>query len=868
MNDSVTVLRTLGPSLAKSWLVDGTIKNYDQAKHFTVREHAIADLPALHELIAKLTLDSRSGVIRGRHNGPVPHTPVQRNLSTFVDAPSHLFTIDCDGFVPLSVDPVEDPQTAVAEFVQTLPECFREAGYVWQLSGSFGHPSKAGQLRCHLYFLLYEPMTCAQAEAWSRLYLPAQDHTVHRAVQLNYTSAPLIEAPQTDPVTERLGYVEGTLCDAVIISSDMPVPDVSNEKRVTHNRRHQMVDPKGKAGVVGAVCRAFDPERIIDLFPDQFEAGSTAHRITWLHGGGSTEGVRVTDDQAHLYNSHATAPLQRAANVFDFIRAHVFGHLDQGVDQDALDLDVTAAPSYRQMAAWALAQPEVQAEFTGPQAEAADMAAAESKRAVQLGNDHARLVGDLLREVGEAPDVGSLEVVIGEPVTRSPQFSPTDREVLAQAMQKRSAVLMGGRGLPIALVRSWLLIKPLSLTQVFSDLDERNKPKATIENVEALCARLGCVIRYNVINKRQEILRDEWMQYAKTDNADSTLLTRLQSECARVDLPYGLSTVKGYVCAIADQIHYNPVQSWIDERPWDGRSRVQELVDTFKTTAGFDAALKYLMIRKWLVQAVAVACSPVPIQVRGVLVVVGDQYIGKSRWLKTLVPGREELVVLGRMVDPRDKDTIKTAISHWIFELGELDATFKRSDISSLKAFISQDEDTFRLPYAASDSKFQRRSVAFASVNGDNFLHDTTGNTRWWCIPVERMDCEHGIDMQQLWAEIHHLWQGGEPHWLTQDEMALVNLSSTAHEAVDPIMEKLALKFAWDAARDDADAVDWETISATEALTRIGVTNPSGSETKRASDSLKRLGAVKASRTKTTRGWVVPVEKPYVNSGQ
>ncbi|WP_420831724.1 VapE domain-containing protein [Bathymodiolus japonicus methanotrophic gill symbiont] len=51
----------------------------------------------------------------------------------------------------------------------------------------------------------------------------------------------------------------------------------------------------------------------------------------------------------------------------------------------------------------------------------------------------------------------------------------------------------------------------------------------------------------------------------------------------------------------------------------------------------------------------------------------------------------------GILLDVKDKDSMLHVLKCWIPELGELDSTFKRSDISALKAFLSMTEDEIRL---------------------------------------------------------------------------------------------------------------------------------------------------------------------------
>ena len=47
-----------------------------------------------------------------------------------------------------------------------------------------------------------------------------------------------------------------------------------------------------------------------------------------------------------------------------------------------------------------------------------------------------------------------------------------------------------------------------------------------------------------------------------------------------------------------------------------------------------------------------------------------------------------------------------------------------------------------------------------------------TGNTRFWTIPVTRINFEHGIDMQAVFAQIAVAYDAGEQWWLTQAEEA------------------------------------------------------------------------------------------------
>ena len=182
--------------------------------------------------------------------------------------------------------------------------------------------------------------------------------------------------------------------------------------------------------------------------------------------------------------------------------------------------------------------------------------------------------------------------------------------------------------------------------------------------------------------------------------------------------------------------------------------------------------MKRLLLKRWLISAVAACFEREGFKARGVLVLQGHQAIGKTSWLAALVPKGSDWFLDSVALDPEDKDSVKRAISHWIIELGELEATFKKADINKLKGFITSSVDIMRTSFARKISTFPRRTVFCASVNQAEFLVDTTGNSRWWCLPCKAIDYRHGIDLQQLWAQALSLYRDGEPWWLTREEEA------------------------------------------------------------------------------------------------
>lgn len=355
-----------------------------------------------------------------------------------------------------------------------------------------------------------------------------------------------------------------------------------------------------------------------------------------------------------------------------------------------------------------------------------------------------------------------------------------------------------------------------SLTGTFPHQNKALKPLSTIENFRYLMDQYGVIIRYNVITKDEEIIIPG--KSFIIDNRANASMSWVISTMAK----HGMATngANDFICYLLGTNLYNPVTEWITSKPWDGTSRLQDIYDTVKTEDSA-TSLKETFMKRWLISAVAAAFNPNGISAHGVLVFQGDQNIGKTSWLKSLVPYEFRLTQDGAILRPDDKDSVKQVVSHWLVELGELDATFRKSDIAQLKAFLTKDKDILRRAYARRESEYARRTVFFSSVNPKPFLQDPTGNRRFWTVECKEINFNHCINMQQLWAEVYeNLYQKGEVWYLTPDEINALNIHNEDFTEVDSVTEKILEELDWDAAKSQ---YDW--LTATHALERLRIKN-------------------------------------------
>ena len=458
-----------------------------------------------------------------------------------------------------------------------------------------------------------------------------------------------------------------------------------------------------------------------------------------------------------------------------------------------------------------------------------------------------KLVMDM---VETCADVRQLQEKIAAGIAHTAEVSDVEREQIAVAIQSKAKDL--GTKLPLSTVRGWVRAR-VKVSGGFVNLNDDGYPLCTLPNFYVLMDKLNYSVRYNVIKKAIELLIPNTA--FTRDNRDNAAISHVLSECEIVRM--STKHVSQFLITLADKNQYNPVVMWIDSSAWDGVSRLDDFYATVKVPAGGEKMKRKLM-RKWLIQAVAAAFSPDGIAGQGILTFVGPQNIGKTTWFQRLAPASLDAILTGHTLDMRSKDSIFIALSYWIVELGELDATFSKSEISALKSFTTQGMDKLRRPYAATESNFGRRTVFGGTVNESQYLNDPTGNRRFWSIEVDGFDLDSGVDMQQLWAEVKGLWVGGENWALNREEMAELNVHNEEFTVADPIEERLAAAFSWSEFGLGNDL--W--VTATDALMKIGVRDPSKGQTITAGRALKKLNGGQRKKTNGRVVFLVPADEP------
>lgn len=261
--------------------------------------------------------------------------------------------------------------------------------------------------------------------------------------------------------------------------------------------------------------------------------------------------------------------------------------------------------------------------------------------------------------------------------------------------------------------------------------------------------------------------------------------------------------------SVMNESEVNPVTDWLKSLPVpnDGVDWVQTICKTVDIDGSeAEKKLGHRLVELWLLQLVAAAdgAENTPnkealCKFESILVLCGEQGVKKSSWFGSLMPkALKEYVQTGATLEVSNKDSVMAATSTVATELGEIDSSFRKSDISHLKAFVSNGADIVRVPYGRVAIRYKRRTSFCGSVNDTYYLHDTTGNRRFFPVNVNSLEL---IPEPLLALAMSQLWQrylGGECWWPTERWVLLGLKKATEAAHVDnehPWLEDLYSQF-------------------------------------------------------------------------
>jgi predicted P-loop ATPase len=228
---------------------------------------------------------------------------------------------------------------------------------------------------------------------------------------------------------------------------------------------------------------------------------------------------------------------------------------------------------------------------------------------------------------------------------------------------------------------------------------------------------------------------------------------------------------------------FHPVRDYLQSLEWDGKPRLDTWLTVYFGANKQPADYLAKVGAAWLISGVARIFEP-GCKADHALVLEGAQGIFKSTALRTLAGNQYFSDSLS--ADLSHKDARDHLRGKWIIELAEL-SQFKRSEIETVKAFISRMVEQYRPSYGRHEISFPRQCIFAGSTNDETYLVDRTGNRRWWAVSCGHVDLDAlKRDRDQLWAEAVHRYRKNEKWWLSREMESLADAEAALRVAHDP----------------------------------------------------------------------------------
>lgn len=239
---------------------------------------------------------------------------------------------------------------------------------------------------------------------------------------------------------------------------------------------------------------------------------------------------------------------------------------------------------------------------------------------------------------------------------------------------------------------------------------------------------------------------------------------------------------------------YNPFTDYFESLPEcnNEESHIDKLI---RTLDAHNIDFIRWSFPRWLIAVVAsmleskVCNHEVPI-------LAGKQSMGKSTWIRNLVPNKLKEYFYSGTISGSNRDTLMLMHSSMLIDLDEL-SNLDQSKSKELKELITKDSLTLRVPYGRNAETFTRNASFIASTNENEFLYDLTGSRRFLCFDLISIDYKTSIDMDSVWAEAYSLYLNKEKFWFEKDDIVKIEKNNEGFKSISPFEKKLKKLFTY-----------------------------------------------------------------------
>lgn len=312
--------------------------------------------------------------------------------------------------------------------------------------------------------------------------------------------------------------------------------------------------------------------------------------------------------------------------------------------------------------------------------------------------------------------------------------------------------------------------------------------------------------------------------------------------------------VRSVMLANAEPFH--PFKSFFDHLPkWNNYDHIERFAAQIKTIEAHQETW-HLYFRRWFIALVA--CSLTGRANHSILLLQGEQGIGKSRFFNSLIPEELRRYYSGSESLTEQTADVKLLLAErLLLVLDEVESS-SRADLNFIKSMVSLENIVARRPYGRTAESLQRCASFAATANSTDFLRDYTGSRRFLSVAVNSIDLQEQ-NLQQMYAQAYAAFQNGEKWWFDGTEVTKIEGQNEIFQAVSAEIE---LVVRWVESNQQSFMTTTEVLNSLQVhtTTKLNLSKLGGALTKGKFQRLaRRFGKT------TVYGWLVSVSNVKKN---
>jgi predicted P-loop ATPase len=256
----------------------------------------------------------------------------------------------------------------------------------------------------------------------------------------------------------------------------------------------------------------------------------------------------------------------------------------------------------------------------------------------------------------------------------------------------------------------------------------------------------------------------------------------------------------------------------------------------------------YEYLKKWLVSVVANVFIEDYCANHTMLVLTGEQGKFKTTWLESLVPDQLKKYNYTGKLNLENKDTLTLISEYFLINIDDQLKQLHKRDENELKNLITINSIKYRRPYDKMINEHPHLASFCASVNGNEFLNDTTGSRRFLPFEIEKIDIDKtkSIDINNVWKQCVYLFKNEFRYWFNADEIDILNKRNEDFNIIS-IEEELIINFYKPKNSNNYEEIKF--LTPTMILIDLELKTKQKLNKKKLGESLQKLNFEKKQRT-------------------